>query len=175
MQGFLFYIFVGLIGLIIQGSILKVILPFGAIPNLILILVVYLGFFRQKNDAALFAFFLGLEYDLFGSHLLLGPNASAAVLVYFLVTSFSKRLFVDSPFTLGLVVLVASFVSHGVAAIITSQFVPTEGLLTVIFRYSPLEAFASALVAPFVFKYLKRINVEGRTSKSSMGDPGWSS
>ena len=172
MEGFILYLLAGLAGLIIQGSVLKVILPFNAVPNLVLILVVFLAFYRNRLDGPFFAFMLGLEYDLFGSHLLLGPNASAAVVVYFVVTSFSKRLFVESSFTFAMVVLVASFLNHAIASVITSQFIPTESLWSVLLRYSPFEAIVSAIVAPLVFKYLKKFLV--RADQGRTHDQAWS-
>ena len=149
------YLVAGLVGLILQGSLLKIIIPYQAVPNVVLILIVHLSFFRQRNDGPLFAFLLGLLFDVFGSHMLLGPYAAASVVIYLCVTSISKRLYIESIMTLIFVVIVATFVFHGIATAITSQFIASESLWVVMFHYAPIEAIGSALIAPFIFRFLK--------------------
>ncbi len=172
MPTYLVYVVFALVGLILQSSLLQALVPFGAVPNFVVILVVHYAFFGKRNSGPLGAFVLGLLFDLFGSHLLIGPYASAAVLVYLGVMSVSKRLYMESTMTLVLVVFCAAYCNSVVASLIMSQFVPVESVWSVIIRYAPFEALGSAILSPLIFSILRRIGVEGKP-RSKSGEVTW--
>ena len=53
----------GLIAIFIQGTVLREVGPSWVVPNLLVILVVFLGFFEASFRGATLAFLLGLELD----------------------------------------------------------------------------------------------------------------
>ena len=60
------YALFGLVGLLIQTSIFPNVLPFQFKPDLILILVVYLGICQKYGYSGVLSFCFGLLYDVFG-------------------------------------------------------------------------------------------------------------
>lgn len=169
---YLIYIVFALLGLILQSSLLQHLIPLGLVPNIIVILIVHFAFFGRRNSGPLGAFILGLLFDLFGSHLLIGPYASSAVLVYLGVTSVSKRLYMESTMTFVLVVFCAAYCNSVIASVIMSQFIPVESVWSVAIRYAPFEALGSAILSPIIFSLLRRVGVEGRT-RSKGGEVTW--
>jgi rod shape-determining protein MreD len=99
----LLFCFLGLVAILIQGILLRFGLPDFLLPQLVLVLVIYLGFNEISVVGAFVAFCLGLLLD-FSSALLLGPWAGALVTVYGVLAVLSSRLFIESP-------LVAAFIS----------------------------------------------------------------
>jgi rod shape-determining protein MreD len=99
----LIFCVLGLVAVLIQGSLLRFGLPDALLPQLVLVLVIYLGFNEISVPGAFVAFVLGLLLD-FSSALLLGPWAGALVTVYGVLAVLSSRLFIESP-------LVAAFIS----------------------------------------------------------------
>ena len=94
----------GLLAMLIPGTLIKSLAPSLAAPNLLLILMVYLSFYDGEPGDALLAFLLGLELDL-DSLDLLGPWAGAYVLVFGVLVLLSQRIFIES----AVVVLVTVF------------------------------------------------------------------
>ncbi len=159
-------------GLILQGSLLRDLLPFGIVPNFIIILVVHVSFFWQRQYTVWFVFLLGLLADLFGSTMILGPSASAAVLVYLGITVISKRLYMDSAMTLVVVVFVASLFNRLVSQLIVNQFIEADSLLVTIFNHAPLEALGSVVFAQVLFMVFRKLGL-GRKPGSSFSGLTW--
>ena len=134
-------------GLILQGSIFPAFMPSYLIPNFLLILVVFLGFFEISALGVALAFFIGLFFDLF-SGTLIGPWAGSFVFVYALLAIFAQRLFIHSISTVMVSVFIANVVATGIYLALLYQFQPIRtGLLSV----SVIESLVSALVAPPLF------------------------
>ena len=146
----------GLISVLLQGTILRAILPGWLIPNLIVLGAVFLGFYEGTIFGALLCFMLGLQLDLAGAQLL-GPWAGALVVVFGLVSSMQTRIFVDSPLAASITVFACSLVASGVYLIISYQF--QKSILEVA-SFSVAEGLITALLAPLLFpllRYLLRI------------------
>lgn len=143
----------GLLAVFVQGTLLKSVLPELPVPDLLLILVVYLAFYDSSPLGAVLTFVLGLQFDLF-SEMLLGPRAGSLVIVYGVLAALSQRLFVESLFAAFVSVFLSSVVNSVVYIILLSDAKPTHAYF---FYIALLEALFTALIAPFLFKGLKRI------------------
>ena len=166
------YLLASIVGLVLQGSLLRDVLPFGLVPNFIVIVVVHLSFFWHRQYGVWLVFFLGLLVDLFGSNLILGPNASAAVLIYLGITMVSKRLYIESQLTLSVVVLLATLSNRLIVQVILSQFVESDSVVTAMISHAPFEALGSVIFAQAVFWFFKKMGL-GRTANTKLGGISW--
>jgi rod shape-determining protein MreD len=166
------YLLASILGLILQGSVLRELLPFGLVPNFIAIVVVHLSFFWHRQYAVWLVFLLGLLADLFGSNLILGPNASAAVLVYLSIAVVSKRLYIESQLTLSIVVFFATLFNRLIAQTIISQFVESDSIINAMIRHAPFEALGSVIFAQLVFWVFKKVGL-GRKTNTKLGGISW--
>lgn len=164
----------GLIAALLQGTVLRSVLPPYLVPNLVLIGIVYLGLFDVSIPGLLTAFALGLQLDLF-SATLLGPWAGAAAIVCGLLALIAQRIFLESVTTIMLAVFTASLVANTVCLALLYQFRPVENAFAL---FSFVEAFATALVAPAVFMILRKLTraATGSGRNPALGtEPGaWS-
>lgn len=167
------YLFGTLIGLVLQTSVLRNIIPFGMVPNFALIMLVHIAFFWQRQSAVWLVFLLGLLVDLFGSAELLGPHASAAVAVYLGITIISKRLYMESDVTILVVVFCASLLNTLVVAIVHNQFKDDSSVASIMLNHAPFEAVGSAIFAWLVFALLKKMGM-GKAREALSGGLSWS-
>ncbi len=143
----------GLIAILIQGAVLKSIFPSLIIPNLILILVVYLAFYEPTPFGSVLVFLLGLEFDL-SSAKLLGPWAGAFVVVFILFSLLSQRLFVESVLAAIVVTFVAALVASGIYGLLAREFNPAGSHSIV---NALVEALLTALCAPLLIRLLRKL------------------
>ncbi|RMD86942.1 MAG: hypothetical protein D6808_02365 [Candidatus Dadabacteria bacterium] len=159
------FIVYGIIGILLQVSLLRVVLPDAVVPNFIVIFIVYLGYRMPTLRGAVIAFILGLEYDLFGSYLLLGPNAGSAVVLFMLVFITSKGLYLEQRSTVFFTVFLGTLVVYSVSYIITYQFIGSlwnEGFWL---QLPWLEGIATGVAALFAFPLLDKAAVKGKARK----------
>lgn len=151
-----------LLAVTVQGSLLRFVLPNFPIPNLVVILVVFFGFYEVTAFGALLVFLIGIEMDLC-SGVLLGPSAGAYSITFGILAALSTRLFVESGFAVVLAVFGSSLISSTVYLLLVYQFAPTAGRsFTIIF----IEAVSTAVLAPLIFPLLKRILIPKRDRPS---------
>lgn len=146
-------LFLGLVAILIQGTVLKSFMPEVPAPDFLLIIVVFLAFYDASVLGAILAFLLGLQFDLF-SEMLLGPRAGSLVIVYGVLAALSQRLFVESVFAAFVSVFLSSVMNSIVYIILISDAKPAH---TYFLYISLIEALFTALLAPFMFRLLKRI------------------
>ena len=155
------------LGLVLQGSVLHGFMPAYLIPNFLLVLVVFLGFYEVSTLGVFLAFLAGLLFDLFSGSLI-GPWAGSFVFVYALLAIFAQRLFIHSVSTVIISVFFANVIATGLYLALLYQFQPIRGgLLSV----SLIESLVSALVAPPLFA-LYRALLLGRVERSSVRRAG---
>ena len=150
MRKFLLILLLGVLALLIPGTVFRTVFPQLTAPNLLVVLLVYLAFYEASAVGALLAFLLGLQLD-FCSGTLLGPWAGSYVIVFALLVLCSRRIFIES----GLVVCLAV----GIAALMTAfayhvMLVLVYGMARVesaAISTALVEAGLSALLAPFLF------------------------
>ncbi|NLF25230.1 MAG: rod shape-determining protein MreD [Deltaproteobacteria bacterium] len=156
----------GLLALLIPGTLIKSVNPALIVPNFLLILLVFLAFYRGEPGDAVLAFLLGLEQDL-GSLNLLGPWAGAYIVVFGVLALLSRRIFIESRLVIFVTVyaatLAADFLYLGMLALVyEAEVVSSASLSTALW-----EGFLSALFAPLLFPLLRRWLVGDRREKQS--------
>ena len=149
----LLVIILGLIAIFVQGTVLRAIGPAWVVPNLLVIIVVFLGFYESSVRGATLAFLLGLELD-FANGLLVGPWAGAFVVSFGILASLSQRIFVESPLAAVIATFACSIVSAVVYFTLVYEFHPA---VTIIVPFSVAEATLNALLAPVVFGVLRTV------------------
>lgn len=157
----------GLAIVALQAALRSFFAPSLFAPNLVLPLIIFLAFYHKSSWGVFISFLIGLEYDLFASRTLLGPNAGAFAVVYGLVACFSQRLFLESFVTVALTALVSSFVSQGIYLLFVSQFVALGTADSLLLGLSLPESITTALLSPILFYLFKRISewIPGGTSR----------
>ena len=161
----LFIMLLGLLFLLAQSCFRYFSVPMGfAAPNLMLILVVYIGFHEVSALGAVLAFLLGLQFDL-ASENLIGPWAGTFVFIFGILASMSQRIFVESAMSAFLSMICASIVSNLLYLVMTyhSEFNRSRGVWDLL-----MEALITGLAAPLVFKLLKILPLF-RSTRSSSG------
>ncbi len=149
--------------LVLQGVVLHAALPAYMIPNFVLVLVVFIGFYEVSVLGVVLAFLCGILFDLF-SGTLIGPWSGSFVFIYVLLALFAQRLFTHSKSTVIISVFIANIISTTLYFALLYQFQPLRGSL---FSVSVIESLSSAVVAPFVFMLLNRILIAKAPSRSS--------
>jgi len=136
----------------LQGTLLRTFLPPIIIPNLMFILLIFLSFYAVSVSGALLVFLLGLMLDLF-SGVLLGPWAASFMVVFIIISLLSQRLFVETFIASCLAVFVGSLICSLAYKTITYGLM-FDGNSFVFFL---VEAFVTAVFAPFVFHGLRAV------------------
>lgn len=155
MKLFLLFSAVGLFLISLQSTFLHL-LPIGPIvPDLVLVLCVYLGLHHPTVGAALGSFLLGYSVDVVSSRML-GFNAFAMSLVFLAVYFSSRSIWLHHPMVSSVVVFLAALVKGAALVVVWVLFFSIEGFLLGAARYIILEALLAALVAPLVFAFLRR-------------------
>jgi rod shape-determining protein MreD len=133
--------------LLLQSTVLPETLPAYCVPNFMLMVIVFLGFFEVSIMGVFLSFTVGLVFDLF-SGTLLGPWAGSFVFVYAVLAIFAQRLFVLSGATIVLSVFVAGLVTNLLYLGLLYQFQPIARSL---FPLSMVTSLVSAISAPVLF------------------------
>ncbi|MGE5216166.1 MAG: rod shape-determining protein MreD [Chloroflexota bacterium] len=155
MRVFLLYFFIGIFFLLLQSTLFHL-LPFGpVVPDLVLVLCVYLGLYHPTVGAALGAFLLGYSVDVMSSRLL-GLNAFAMTLVFLAVYFSSRSIWLHHPLVSSLVVLLAALVKGVALVLVWAVFLSVDRFWIGAVRYIMMEALIAAVAAPLVFSLLRR-------------------
>jgi rod shape-determining protein MreD len=141
------------LSMLLQTTLFPALLPAAVIPNLILVLVVYLGLQQHGVAGAVGAFLLGYFLDTF-SGTLLGVNAFALTAVYMAVYLVARTLWTDGGFPAMAVVFAAACLHCAAALTVTWLIEAGAPLWQHALRYGLLEASVAALVAPAVFRFV---------------------
>ncbi len=154
---FIIVLLLGMVALFIQGSLLKSFAPESlVVPHILLVIVVFLAFYDLSVSGVCLAFLLGIEMDL-GTGILIGPWAAGFVAVYGMVSSISQRVFVESPTAIAIAAFSSSILGSFVFLAFLYQFRPAA-LDVFSFSFVMLfEAILTAVIAPIIFKLLKRL------------------
>jgi rod shape-determining protein MreD len=152
MKLFLLFFVVGVLLLLLQTTFLHL-LPI--VPDLVLVLCVYLGLHHPTVGAALGSFLLGYSIDVVSSRML-GLNAFAMSLVFLAVYLSSRSIWLHHPVVSSLVVFLAALVKGAALVIAWVVFLSVESFWTGAARYIITEALVAAVLAPLVFSLLRR-------------------
>ncbi len=155
MKQFLLFFLVGVFLIMLQSTFLHL-LPIGPIvPDLVLVLCVYLGLHHPTVGAAVGSFLLGYSIDVVSSRML-GINAFAMSLVFLSVYFSARSIWLHHPVVSFVVVLLASLVKGAALVLVWVLFFSVEGFWLGAARYIILEALVAAMLAPLLFALLRR-------------------
>jgi rod shape-determining protein MreD len=155
MKQFLLFFLVGVFLIMLQSTFLHL-LPIGPIvPDLVLVLCVYLGLHHPTVGAAVGSFLLGYSIDVVSSRML-GINAFAMSLVFLSVYFSARSIWLHHPVVSFVVVLLASLVKGAALVMVWILFFSVEGFWLGAARYIILEALVAAMLAPLLFALLRR-------------------
>jgi len=143
---------VAIASMLLQTTVFPVLLPAGLAPNLLLVLVVYLGVQQFGAPGAIGAFLLGYFLDTF-SGTLLGLHAFAFTAVYLGVHQVARVLWTEAGLPAVLIAFVAAcaygFLVLAISSLAAGRAAWTHGL-----RHAVLDAVVAAAVTPLVFGFL---------------------
>ena len=152
----LLFIAAGFLVVLLQTTVLHL-LPLGRfVPDLALVLCVYLGLNHPTVGAVLGSFILGYSVDVFSAGGVLGLNAFAFSLVFLAVYLSSRAIWVHSPLSSAPVVFFASWIKVAALQGIWTLFLAMEGLGAGALKYTLVDAILAAVFAPGIFSLLKR-------------------
>jgi len=155
MRLFLLFFLAAIFVLLLQTTLLHLLPISPVVPDLTLVLCVYLGLYHPTVGAALGAFLLGYSIDIVSSRII-GLNAFAMSLVFLTVYLSSRAIWLQNPLVSSLVVLLASLVKGAALVLVSAIFVSIEGFWIGAGWYIIREALLAALLAPIVFALLRR-------------------
>ncbi len=155
MRLFLLFFLVAIFVLLLQTTLLHLLPISPVVPDLTLVLCVYLGLYHPTVGAALGAFLLGYSIDIVSSRII-GLNAFAMSLVFLTVYLSSRAIWLQNPLVTSFVVLLASLVKGVALVLVSALFVSIEGFWIGAGWYIIKEALLAALLAPIVFALLRR-------------------
>lgn len=136
---------------VLQTTVFPVFVPAWLAPNLLLVLVVYLGFHQFGPTGAAAAFLMGYILDTF-SGTLLGLHALAFTVVYLGVQQVARVLWTESGVPAVLIVFVAGIVDAALVQLLASIVAGGGGAAWTTWATTMLQALAAAVVAPAVFR-----------------------
>jgi cell shape-determining protein MreD len=124
------------------------------IPNLCLIVVIFLGACEVNLLGAVLAFMVGLLLDL-SSGQLIGPWSGAFAALFGVLSQGGRKLFLDSWLTIGLVTFVSGFFCQVIYLFLLSSF---RFSWSDIFSWTMFgTSFVTAILAPGFFLLLKGV------------------
>jgi rod shape-determining protein MreD len=141
----------GIVAMLLQTTVLPLVVPTGLAPNLLLVLVVYLGVHQFGAWGALGAFVLGYFLDTF-SGTVLGVHAFAFTAIYLGVHHVARVLWMEG----GVPAAVITFAAACADALLVLALTGLAGaggggVWRYALRYGVLEAAIAAAVTPLVF------------------------
>jgi rod shape-determining protein MreD len=141
------------IGILLETTVVHF-LPLGPImPDLVVILCVYLALHEHSVAGALGAFLLGYFVDSFSGDAL-GLHAFAMSLIFVLVYLLARQLWMDNLFTNVAVVFGASLLKAVSVAALIAISISADYPWRHLFATAWIEAGIAALATPFVFSVL---------------------
>lgn len=158
---------IGLTGMVVE-SLVAVSLPWASIliPNIALVLVVYLGFHDATILGVVLTFLLGTITDL-SSGYVLGRWAAGFLIVFGIISALSQRLFVESGIAVVVISGVGVLLANVVYGALSIDSLPDSGRMIVSILG---EVLATALLAPFLFRLFRyALEPRARFSGSRMG------
>jgi len=152
-----------LICLLLQTTVLRLFLSDLFVPNLLVIFVVYLSFYRVSPAGVIVSFILGLILD-FSSGLVLGPWAASFVVVFCTLAVLSDRIFVESHLAALVMVFLATIASDLIYFFLSIESPLTYGQMI---RSALATALTTAIFAWPVLGFLRRVFGKSRSRVSS--------
>jgi len=150
MRGFVVYLLLGLLAVLLQSSLLPLLLPASLRPNLLLILVLFLGLNESMGRALLVTLLLGGLQDCFtGTTLGLYMSVNLAILL--LVRLLSEKLNSESPLLLLLLVAAGTIIQNLLIGFCLTTFADAGAGMSLLLSVLPLQLVGNLLAAVLLF------------------------
>lgn len=134
------------LALLLQVSVFPVYLEDSFRPNLLMLVVVYLGLRETIRGGWCLAFFTGLLQDCF-SGLYLGLNGFVCLAIYLFLKTVADYLYTDSRSLMLLVVFLATFAAGLLQLLLLLLFSTAEGLYSILLPDLLTQALVNTLCA----------------------------
>jgi rod shape-determining protein MreD len=141
------------LGLVLQSTALHAVPGGAAVPDVLLILCVYLGLRRHSVSGALGAFVLGYVQDSF-SGTAVGLNAAAMCCVYLTIYLTSRALWVDNLISRVVVVFLAAVIKIVVVTVLSMLFISWPALSGKMLWMLTLQAMFTAALGPLLLRVI---------------------
>lgn len=138
------YLLVGLIFMLLQTTLLPRLLPDTMLPNLLLILILYLGLSESFGRAMLLSLLFGLLQDSFSSTTL-GLYGVVNLVIFFQVRLLVTRLSAESPALLLLLVAGGTLVQSFLLGFCLTVFAEAGSVLQILLPALPGQLLANLL------------------------------
>lgn len=145
--------------LLLQVTILPAYLADPFKPNLLIIVVTYMGL-KTGRMGGLLAFGLGILQDCF-SGIYLGLNGFSYLSIFMLLNVTADRLYTDSRFLMVLVVFLATVFNGFLHLVLLFLFPNTNGMYAPILSGLIPQGLVNALIASLVFTFPALTALEG--------------
>jgi rod shape-determining protein MreD len=147
----------GLISLLIQTAVFPRIFPFHLKPDLVLILIVYLGVSQKYGSCGVFSFCIGLLYDVFAGSTF-GLHGMILLLVVLIIRSTIDFFNAENPFLLLFLVACGTVLQAGLL-IFLGAFAEAGALWQIVLQHLPGQLLANTVAATLLMlavTYLQR-------------------
>lgn len=150
------YFLFGLAGILIQTALSPVLLHLQLTPELLLILVIYLGLYRQGISGGLAAYTLGLLQDSFAGSCL-GLYGLIFLTLYLILRGLAERLNTDSPALLLFMVLCGTLLQAALLIFLLGFLTDAGAVWRTILRSLPLQTVLNLFCAWLLFNTLQML------------------
>ncbi|MDH3998951.1 MAG: rod shape-determining protein MreD [Desulfuromonadales bacterium] len=154
-RAFFYFSFAG-VAVVLQTALLPVVLPAPYKPDMILILVVYLGLHEEPWRGGLLAYLLGCCYDGVAGGFP-GLNGFLLLGIFLAVRGIVTRVNTESSPLLLLLVAAGTLLQTIQAAFALDFFSHVDGVWTLLFRQLPLQLLLNFLTAFVLLQLIVRI------------------
>lgn len=161
----------GLIGLLIQATMLHSVSPTIIAPDVILMLVIFIGLSYQSALGAVGSFALGILAD-FASGKYVGPNASGCLFAFLLVVVVSKKVYAERWVAVTILSFFCSIFKSLTYISLMATYVSSSFFAGTELRRMFFEALLTALFAPIVLKAMHWFSAQssfGRFRRNEIG------
>ena len=149
------YVFAGALALLLQTTILHGLTGGRVIPDLVLILCVYLGLHEHNIGGATGAFLLGYLLDSFSGSVV-GLHAFAMTIVYLVVYLVARRLWMDNTLSGVAMVFLGSLLKGTAIVIALAFYLSIDRVSLGVAETLLAEALLAAALTPLLFSTLAR-------------------
>ncbi len=156
MINFLIYLSSGILFVLLQSSVLPVFLVPNLRPNLILILILYLGVSESLTRAIIAALLLGAIQDSFCGHSL-GLYITVYLVIVLATRLLSEQLNVESPFLLLLLIAGGTLVQNFLVGFLLTVLADTAPVLHILLPAIPLQLLTNLVFASILLFLLLRL------------------
>jgi len=168
MKGHVYALLWGLVFALLQTTIFPRFIAPELRPNLLLILVIYLGLSESFLRAAILALLLGALQDVF-SGLTFGLYATVQLAVFIMVRIFSERLNLESRRLLLGMVGLGTLIQALLLASLLTLFAEAGAVGKILFADLPFQLLSNLLVAWFMLILLLRFRTLHGTRPGTIG------